>query len=269
MDSIAIYAHFSKQANVEQNVFHYLGELRENGFDLCFVTTSPISQDSIDRLSDMCIEIIKVENIGLDFLMWKKSIERIQLSRYHRLLLTNSSIIGPLQPLTPIFQQAQKKGHKFWGMTDNSWYCRHLQSYFLVFEQEVLDAPFFAEFWQSILPWQSKAQIIVSYEIGLSNWMAQHGYKGFAMFPEVEIWGAYRQSRTLVQLASERVRGKLTFPQNVTLEFPDILLSSGMPFLKRSILSARTLRFTPEKAKSLLQHYEGSLNPRDEHLPIA
>jgi len=263
MDSIAIYAHFSCKSDVNSDVFEYLRCLRENGFDLFFVTTSHVSPGSSYELSKICVKTLAINNVGLDFYMWKSAIDRIPLNQYRRLILTNSSIIGPMNQLSAILQIAESKEYKFWGMTENSWYCRHLQSYFLVFDKEILQESFFADFWKHILPWESKAQIIVSYEIGLTNWMAQHGYDGIAIFPETIVWEKYRSNRTPLQLMSEVLRGKLTFPQNVSLEFPDILLELGTPFLKRSLLSKRSIRFTPEKAISLLNNYQQVFKPSE------
>lgn len=255
MINLAIYAHYSDNSEVDDSVWNYLHALHEMGFAIFFVSNSPVSPNSNRRLSGICMHVLERPNIGLDFCMWKAALEIIDLEPVERLLLTNSSILGPFHPLRPIFEEAKSWKCGFWGMTENSRYGRHLQSYFLVFEREIIRSSFFMQFWGSVLPLEDKHQIIFSYELGLSNWMAQHGYAGRAFATESRTWASYRASRSLLQLAAEVVRGKLMPPQDVTLEFPDLLLAAGMPFLKRSLLHMRSKRFTPEKANELLDFH--------------
>ena len=255
MINLAIYAHFSSNSEVDDSVWNYLHALHDIGFEIFFVSNSPVSMNSNRRLSVICKNVLERPNIGLDFCMWKAALEIVELKSVEQLLLTNSSIVGPFYPLKPIFEEAKSWNCGFWGMTENSQYGRHLQSYFLVFEQEIINSSFFRKFWDSVLPLEDKYQIIFSYELGLSNWMAQHGYAGRAFATESQIWAIYRASRSPLQLAAEVVRGKLLPPQNVTLVFPDLLLAMGMPFLKRSLLHLCSKRFTPEKAHALMKSY--------------
>ena len=72
--------------------------------------------------------------------MWQAGLAEYDLSKVEELLLTNSSIVGPLQPLAPLWQNSSVKQCDFWGLTDNDEFGCHLQTYFMVFRRQVIQA---------------------------------------------------------------------------------------------------------------------------------
>ena len=60
-------------------------------------------------------------------------------------------------------------GWDFWGMTENWELCRHIQSYFLVFRRPVLASPALPTFFESVLPFRNKKNVILAYESGVTN----------------------------------------------------------------------------------------------------
>ena len=134
-------------------------QLGRLGFQVCFVSNSEIAPESRSQLARICESVIVRENTGLDFGMWRRALADHDLSGFDELLLTNSSVVGPLQPLAPFWQTPALAGCDFWGMTDNAIPAPHLQSYFLVFRRQVIQNPRFMEFWRSVLPYTDKVQI--------------------------------------------------------------------------------------------------------------
>jgi hypothetical protein len=51
------------------------------------------------------------------------------------------------------------------GITDNDEFGRHLQTYFMVFRRQVIQAACFMDFWRSVLPLNDKQQVFQ-----LRNW---------------------------------------------------------------------------------------------------
>lgn len=252
---LAIYAHFNISERVIPSAWPYLECLQNLDYEIILVSNSPICKQDRDRLEFHKIGVILRANTGLDFGMWKAALAEVEIDEVNQLLLTNSSIVGPLHPLGPIFEMAKTWQCGFWGMTESTFLRRHLQSYFLVFERDVLRSQFFRQFWENVVLLEEKQQIILSYEIGLSSWMSQHGFEGKAYITENQVWSEYRKSRTTIQLLAEVIRGKLTLPENVTLEFPDFLLSMGMPFLKCSLFDKPSKRISTERANALFKAY--------------
>jgi lipopolysaccharide biosynthesis protein len=184
------------------------------------------------------------------------------LLKFGELLLTNSSIIGPLQPLAVVWQSGGLANFDFWGLTDNDEFKPHLSSYFLVFRQAVLHSERFREFWRTVLPYREKSQVIFSYELGLTNWLVEGGFKWGAAFPQKETIEAYRsqcgflgQCRDRYRALHRLYRNRELPSRNTTAVYPDFLLQRGMPFLKVSLLHQNSPRSTPAAAFALLEKY--------------
>jgi len=260
MKRLAIYAHYDRSPQVAGHVLHCLRHIAELGFQLSFVSNSEISSASGEILKKFCERIIVRENTGLDFCMWQRGLADYDLTQFEELLLTNSSIIGPLSPLAPIWESPAVAGCDFWGLTDNDEFKPHLSSYFLVFRQRVLHSERFREFWRTVLPYKTKWQVIFSYELGLTGWLEEGGFSWRAAFPRQHIVETYRSARGFWKTFGDRARvlnhiyrNREMPTQNTTLLYPEILLRCGMPFLKVSLLHQKSMRIQPSAAFSLLE----------------
>jgi rhamnosyltransferase len=247
---------------VAGHVLFCLRRLAEFGFRICFVSNSAISLASEAALKTVCEHTIVRANTGLDFCMWQRGLAEYDLAQFDELLLTNSSIIGPLQPLAGVWQRLALAECDFWGMTDNDEFKPHLSSYFLVFRQPVLRSPRFREFWTTILPYKDKAQVIFSYELGLTQWLSEAGFRWRAAFPQKEVDDAYRAGRGFWKKRQEQwrflshsYRNRVWPARTAPYFYPDLLMERGMPFVKMSLLSQPSLRFTPAMAFALLEKY--------------
>jgi rhamnosyltransferase len=258
MKRLTIYAHYGRSSQVAGHVLFYLQHLAGMGFQICFVSNSEISPASETNLKKICERVIVRENVGLDFAMWQRGISEYDLLQFDELLLTNSSIIGPLQPLAPLWQNPAVADCDFWGLTDNDELNRHLQSYFLVFRKRVLHSRRFEEFWRSALPYKSKWQVIFSYEIGLSNWLEEGGFTGKVVFETKAIIASYQKARDSRSFF-KKCRDYYLYPnrrkqgRNTTVIFPDLLLQRGMPFVKAALLNESSSPMKPPVAFSILE----------------
>lgn len=250
---LALYAHYSNNGEIALYVLHYLLHLRELGFRICFVSNSPIPQATERELRELCEKVIERENTGYDFAMWQRALAEYDLVQFDELLLTNSSIIGPLHPLGPLWERAAASECDFWGMTDNDESRPHLQSYFMVFRRQALEHSCFQEFWRSVLPFNDKRQIIESYEVGLTRWLEEHGLKWNALFPQKYIHAVFLHRLSFARKLKNRVR-PVWLPPNTTIFLPDLLLEFGMPFLKVGLLKGDgELIVRPDIALRLLE----------------
>jgi rhamnosyltransferase len=260
MKRLAIYAHYGSSPPVAGHVLFCLRHLAELGFQICFVSNSEISPASEVPLKKFCERIIVRENTGLDFSMWQRGLAAHDLMKFEELLLTNSSIIGPLQPLAPLWQNPAVADCDFWGLTDNDEFKPHLSSYFLVFRQRVLHSPRFQDFWRTVLPYKNKAQVIFSYELGLSGWLEEGGFQWRAVFAQDEVISSYRHGRSFWERCRDNCRFLNHLYRNrelpgrsTTLIYPDQLLQRGMPFLKAALLRESPSRMKPPAAFSILE----------------
>jgi lipopolysaccharide biosynthesis protein len=225
MNRVAIFAHFDDEREIKPYVVYYLERLRQECSRIVFVSTSPLEKAETDKLRPYADTVLLKDNVGWDFGMWRHALEHVDVGRCSELVLTNSSLFGPVHPLGPIFRRMTEDPCDFWGMTDNFEIRWHLQSYFLVLKRPVLVSDTFPLFWNSVLPYRGKGQVVLSYEIGLTSFLLDSGFAPAAFVP-IESWASWMEQR----------RMDLGRRWNPTLFYPDKLLSLGMPFVKAMLL---------------------------------
>jgi lipopolysaccharide biosynthesis protein len=229
---VAIYAHWDGRNEVKRYVEYYVRRLREECDEVIFVSTSQLAEAEVDKVRPWCTQILLKENIGYDFAMWRDVILGLDLTELDELLLTNSSVFGPLRSLRGAFERMAQVACDFWGMSDCELHDWHLQSYFLVFRRSALASPCFLAFWRSVLSYRSKRQAIYSYEIGLSTFLSENGLIGRAFAPFAELsemppkWPWSRRSYLP--------------PLNTSVSLPYALLERQMPFVKVEVLRDNT-----------------------------
>jgi lipopolysaccharide biosynthesis protein len=117
-------------------------------------------------------------------------------------------------------------------MTESWQHGQHLQSYFLVFGRQVLSSAAFRQFFAGVLDYRSKKQAILAYELGLSAFLLEAGFRGGAAFP-----GARLAPTLLADVLVRRTRPwAFRRTKNPTLYYPDRLLAAGMPYVKVDLL---------------------------------
>jgi len=225
VNRIALFAHFDAQNEVKPYVTTFLAGLRPVCDRVVFVSTARLPESELEKLRPHVDTILFKENVGYDFSMWRHAIDHTDLTQCDELVLTNSSILGPVHPLGPIFSRMSDEPCDFWAMTDNFEYRWHLQSYFMVFKRPVLQAEAFRSFFASVLPYRDKVPVVLSYEVGLTSYLVENGFRPGA-FVSSEVWASWAQRR----------RMDLERRWNPTLFYPEKLLSLGMPFVKLMLL---------------------------------
>ena len=255
---IAIYAHFGTERRVAPHAWLTLQAVRSQGYEVIFVSNSEVCKEDQGALQTLVQRQIYRENTGLDFSMWKTALLELDLSTVDELLLTNSSVIGPLFPLDKAMQTAADWDCDFWGMTDSPDYNWHLQSYFLVFRKKALVLPAFRKFWDAVLPYNNKLQIIYNYEVGLTQWLEQAGlrWKAVAHWNTViSTYSAYRRSRSFIRKVWEKRKPHQIMGCNSPLFFPGILIDLGVPFVKASLLNKGNDLVSPVMLRQLISKY--------------
>lgn len=251
MKRIALFAHYDGEAKVRSYVLHLLKELRTVADDIYFVSTAKLPESELAKVRTYCSRASTKENVGFDFGMWSEAMRHVDLDAWDELILSNSSVFGPLRPLAPIFD-AMKGIADVWGMTDNTELAWHLQSYFLVFRKPVLVSPIFREFWSTVLPYRSKEQVIMSYEVGLSRLLVDHGFtlKAYVPFDSLD----KRLVPSLRVLPNvDAWWYMLTVDANPTCAHPVPLLRAGMPFVKLELLRDNPLSVPLEPVYELMK----------------
>lgn len=238
MKRLGIFAHYDAQGEVKGYVLEHLKALRRHCSELIFVSTSDLSGVGRVRASEYCGTVLTRPNTGFDFLSWRSALETVELGKWDEIVLTNSSVFGPLQGrLDTAFERMRENPADFWGMTGSHDIAWHLQSYFLVFRKRALASEAFSRFWQSVLPYRDKKQVIRSYEVGLTTFLLEAGLTA----------DAYVRVKALPESDGDEFRG------NATCLIPATLLDKGMPYVKVELLRDNPCRIDIEPVRRRLR----------------
>lgn len=238
MNRLILFAHWDAAAEVKPYILTHLKALNALGGQVEFVSNCPLPPAEMEKVRRLVGGVLLRDNAGYDFGMWRDALARSDLAGVDELVLTNSSIVGPFFHLAPIFERMDATGWDFWGMTESWQHAHHVQSYFLVMKRAVARSAALARFFGAVQPYRSKQQAVFSYELGLSTWLRENGFKGGAAFPP--------EAQPRAWLADLLVRGTLPWAyrkrKDPTLYYPDRLWRAGMPYLKVGLFRRWPLR---------------------------
>jgi lipopolysaccharide biosynthesis protein len=237
--SICLFAHFNARMTVSDYVLYYLEHLASIGFEICFISNSPIKaayRNLVTSKIKNC-RIFERENKGADFGAWKWAIRNnIVPGDVDQILLTNDSLYGPFFPLAPIVEAMQSRSDiDFWGFTESYQGEWHLQSYFLWLSKKVFDSGAFKKVFDQEFEDMDKLQIIEKGELQLSKSLSGAGFKGTAYIPypavspDSEVWS----SKNPTHFYWEQLLEKFHFPfikREVILQNPETVPNTDKIF---------------------------------------
>jgi lipopolysaccharide biosynthesis protein len=254
-DSAAVFCHYDRRGVVHDYVCHYLKALCAANFRVYFVSNAPVlPQKSISALKPLCAKIIHRRNVGYDFGAYKEGVLSIPDRRgLARLLITNDSVYGPLQPLEQCLSVMSPDDADVWGLTDSYEMRYHLQSYFLLFHRAALQHAAFEKFWKDMPFVGAKWWVIYFGEVGLTQQLTRADLRIRCAFPYEAVVRKFRSmlrdTRALTREdtpASHRNylqnllnAADAAIPLNSTHFFWEVLIGRmGCPFIKRDLLES-------------------------------
>jgi lipopolysaccharide biosynthesis protein len=229
MENICYFSSFDRDSIVSDYIFYYLRQLRESGFDIVFISTSPsMSQLDLKRLQEIVAFVVHRANLGYDFYSWKIGMMvRPPAEKTQRVLLANDSVFGPVFPIDSFLSRMQDCDLDMVGITDSWWISYHVQSYFLYFSQKVVESGFLQRFFNDVRVLSSKTDIINQYEIGISKKLARERFTIGAL---VEYIRLYQDNYTNTSTISQ------DYVRDATVFFwKELLTQKKSPFIKKSI----------------------------------
>lgn len=177
-----IFAHYSKTNCIDAACIHSLQGLKSIADEIIFISTSNLSQTEKAKISPYCKIIECRENMGLDFGSYQFGLSFINKNKTDYLILTNDSVYGPIYPLQETLHKAIHSSAQIFGITLSYEKHKHLQSFFMLFKKEAFTHSAFNLFWEQIDLHKPKQEIILDYEIGLSQTLLNNGLKIDALY---------------------------------------------------------------------------------------
>lgn len=181
---------WEKDGIVRDYVIYYLKGLQEIANKVLVAVNGKLTDESKEKLESLGVEIFQRENNGLDFGGWKDAIGKIgydELLKYDELILTNTTCYGPIYPLSEMFDEMESRDCDFWGITKHPSakyeimpgypIIEHIQSYFLVFNRNVISSKCFKNWWENVKYYNEYNKIVSYYEVQLTKYFENNGFK--------------------------------------------------------------------------------------------
>lgn len=174
---------------------------------------------------------------GYDFFTWRLLLEELlQGQMPRRVLMSNDSVIGPLQPLDDLTQFIRAHPAEVLGFVESRDQIHHLQSWGIVFQGRALNEGALWRYFAQAHETLDKRHLINRMEVRLARWAATQGYRvGSICSPASQADGD----------ANAAVTGWRH------------LLSFGIPFIKREVftLTPHQIKITPAEVTRELSHF--------------
>lgn len=193
MNRICIFAHYDKSNIIQDYVTYYISQLKKICNTLIFVSDSDMDNKEINKITKYANKIIIGRHEEYDFGSYKRGYIYAKthslLNHADELIFANDSCYGPLFPIEEIFNKMSIKNLDFWGINANDKgveYCnnqlisnnkRHIQSFFIVFKPIIFNSKYFYNFINSVKQEKDKVNVVINYEIPMTNELINQGFK--------------------------------------------------------------------------------------------
>lgn len=176
MMKAAIFSHYDPDGIVDDYVLYSIRCYRQYFDHIIFVSTSNLDVGQRLRAQSIADVVVCRENIGYDFGSWRIGFEILDLRQYESVAFINDSVYGPCDNIEYFMGCCERSRGDLWGASINYQFSPHVQSYFMVFKQNLLRSGFAKRFWTNVVPVESKFDLIMRYEVGLSQSVLKHGF---------------------------------------------------------------------------------------------
>ncbi len=175
MRSICLFSSYFTKKEIPYYVCYYLEDLATRFSEIWLLTNNKnLSIESMEFLSSNNIALRLYDNEGMDFGMWKKAMNEIDLSNYDRIGLVNDSCVM-FNQLKDVFEKADKSDADVFGLVLTGKISMHLQSYFILINKNAIGPA--VDFIRKIKSVSGYKQIIFENEIGLSSHLLKLGLR--------------------------------------------------------------------------------------------
>ncbi len=173
---VCLLAGFDKDNIIQDYVVFLVQELSKIS-DVYYFADAEIPKKELLKIKAYTKYAESAPHMGRYFGSWQYLMHYIgwkTLESYEEMIICNDSIYGPMTNIEDIFDYMELRNYDFWGLTENYHSNYHLDSYFMVFNQDIIKNCKFQEFWKSITPGIGSK----SYETVLTPFLTELGFIG-------------------------------------------------------------------------------------------
>ena len=229
---ICFYHIYDKEGIIADYVLYWLSQLRDNNFEIVIVINGYINESSYSKLINYSKKIYIRENVGYDAMAYKEMLTveygQQKIMQYDECLLLNDTVFGPFIALSDIINKMDGR-YDLWGISaqnpiesyygENKDLPYHIQSYFLMFESDILKSNVFWDYWNDLVISGSYQETIENFEFKITKIALENDFKVGAYVDR-----NYEFGKKAVDL----------------MERPMIMLSEyGIPILKKKLFTSK------------------------------
>lgn len=170
--------------------------LSNNGYAILLISSSAVAPRLKEELLDCCSLLFERFGFGRDFGSYAAAINWLdtngELSSLESLVLANDSMFWPTDFTSEI---------KSLDSSSAEWKCLfehlkfgnakyHAQSFFLMFDANIINHVSFRKFWANYVPWSARGHAIHQGEMGLSRSLTKAGFYPHVAYGFPRIWNA-------------------------------------------------------------------------------
>jgi len=193
---------------------YYLSEISKYEDNIVFITNHKvINKGDEDYIKKYSSELVMFEDEGYDFGMYYKYIKEMDVSKYERLTIANDSVVL-FKKLDDIYRIAKHSTSDFIGLTESYSIKYHLQAYFVIFNKNSLK--YVKELFIRNGIKTSYYDVVLNYEIGLTQYLMENGLKPEAIY----------------ECTEQNKIDKL----NPIYYYLESLIKRGFPFIKKKLV---------------------------------
>ena len=195
MKRLGIFFFYEKNGDVDDFITYYLADLNKNLTELVVVCNGKLSEQGRAAFSQFTDNIIVRENKGLDVWAYKTALDSYgwaKLSEFDEIVMTNSTLMGPVRPLKEMFDAMwENQDLDFWGLSihhgakSNPFKGKHLynylpvhiQSHFIVYRRRFVQNPELQAYWDNMPMIESYTDSVQRYEAVFTKQFEDKGFK--------------------------------------------------------------------------------------------
>jgi lipopolysaccharide biosynthesis protein len=222
VDELCLFVTHASAPQLKAHVVDHVEALLDSNVAVILVANTDldpgmlrIPQSLAARLSGCVIRA----NTGYDFAAWSHVYSLIDPALVRqRLYLVNDSIVGPLDraAYANLIAGVRRSRADLVGLTCNPDPHEHLQSFYLVFNRQLLRSSVFDSFMRTVVNMPRKESVVTCYELWLTPYLVRSGFSAEALFPNISVYGPPTRNDTLSHWKE--------------------LVEAGFPFIKSAVL---------------------------------
>lgn len=199
----AVYVFYDRDGIADEYNFYFLSELKKEVEHLLVICNGGVTEEGKRRFEAIADEVLLRENEGFDITAYKIGILKPgweKLKEYDEVIVTNSTMFGPLYPFSEMFSKMAAKDVDFWGITNfhrvpfdpfrtirYGYIPKHVQSFFMVYRKSLHQSAEFQNYWSGLPQIKSYEEAIGFFEAVFTKEFEEKGFS----------WAVYADSGEL------------------------------------------------------------------------